>query len=185
MTSLASSDLPLTDGLPPLHWAVASDIRKSALIAFPAAVRLRSATDASDRLAFPRPIAVAWATSAPFSAPTVPSEIGGTSRREASCAPPLEGRGPVSATVIGERGGTVACTTYACPLKPGVEDVCAMLPAGAANSDIRAARMKQREARHVFSCATDATPFLFASCSRAAVAKASMGRFAASAIRQN
>src|SRR3989442_8141449 len=165
MTSLARSDPPLTDGLVPLHWAVTSDIKKSAAIVFPATVRLRSATDASDRLEFPRPIAVAWATSPPFSAPTVPSEIGGKSRREASCAPPLEGRGPVSSTVIGERGGTVACTTYACPLKPGVEDVCAMLPAGAADSDIRAAGVKQREPRHGVSCATDANPFLFSHCS--------------------
>src|SRR5712691_3686797 len=108
MTRLANSDLPLTDGLPPLHWAVAPDIRKSALIVFPAAVRLRSATDASDRLAFPCPTVVAWATSAPFRAPTLPSEIGGTSRREDSWAPPVEGRGPVSATVIAETGGTVA-----------------------------------------------------------------------------
>src|SRR5437763_14120611 len=108
MTTLARSDLPLTDGLVPVHWAATSDIRKSALIVFPAAVRLRSATDASDRLAFPCPTVVAWATSAPFSAPALPSEIGATSRREDSWAPPLEGRGPVSATVIGERGGAVA-----------------------------------------------------------------------------
>src|SRR5438067_13315473 len=101
MTTLARSDLPLTDGLVPVHWALASDMRKSAAILFPARVRLRSATDASDRLAFPRPIVVAWATSAPFTAPTSPSEIDGTSSRDASCAPPLEGRGPVSATVIG------------------------------------------------------------------------------------
>src|SRR5438067_10690072 len=147
MTTLASSERPLTDGLPPLHWAVASDIRKSALTVFPAAVTLRSATAASDRLAFPRPTVVAWATSAPFRAPALPSEIGGTSRREASWAPPVEGRGPVSATVIGvgETSGTVACTTYAWPLKVGVEDVCAMLPAGAANIDSRAARMTQRQ----------------------------------------
>src|SRR2546430_2221991 len=160
MTSLARSDLPLTDGLVPLHWALASDIRKSAAMVFPAAVRLTSATDASDRLAFPRPIVVACATAAPFNPPAAPSEIGGTSRREASCAPPLEGRGPVLATVIGDSGGMVTCTTYACPLKVGVEDVCAMVPAGIANSDIRAARMKQREEWHVFSCAIDATiPF--------------------------
>src|SRR5205814_6097896 len=124
MTTLARSDLPLTDGLVPVHWALASDIRKSAAIVFPAAVRLRSATDASDRLAFPRPIVVACATSAPFKPPAVPSEIGGTSRREASCAPPLEGRGPVSATGIGKSGGTVARTTEACPAKVGVVDVC-------------------------------------------------------------
>src|SRR5437763_414956 len=111
MTSLARWDLPLADGLVPLHCALASDIRKSAAIVFPAAVRLTSATDASDRLAFPRAIVVACATSAPFSPPAVPSEIGGTSRREASCAPPLEGKGRVSETVIGESGGTVARTT--------------------------------------------------------------------------
>src|SRR5438045_8259867 len=111
MTSLASSDLPLTDGLAPLHWALASDMRKSAAILFPARVRLRSATDASDRLAFPCPTVVAWATSAPFSAPALPSEIGETSRSEESWAPPLEGRGPVSAPAIGERGGTAASTS--------------------------------------------------------------------------
>src|SRR2546427_11068280 len=122
MTSLARSDPPLTDGLVPLHWAVTSDIKKSAAIVFPATVRLRSATDASDRLEFPRPIAVAWATSPPFSAPTVPSEIGGTSRREASCAPPLEGRGPVSAAGNGERGGGGGRTTDAPPLETGVGD---------------------------------------------------------------
>src|SRR6266436_2202950 len=105
MTSLARSDLPLTDGLVPLHWAVTSDIRKSAATVFPATVRLTSATDASDRLALPRPIVVACPTSAPFSAPRVPTEIAGTSSRDASSAPPLEGSGPVSATVIGERGG--------------------------------------------------------------------------------
>src|SRR2546426_11411877 len=122
MTSLARSDPPLTDGLVPLHWAVTSDIKKSAAIVFPATVRLRSATDASDRLEFPRPIAVAWATSPPFSAPTVPSEIGGTSRRGASCPPPLEGRGPVSSTGIGERGGTVGCQADARPPKTGLGD---------------------------------------------------------------
>src|SRR5712691_2906687 len=33
---LASSELPLTDGLLPVHWAAALDIRKSALIVVPA-----------------------------------------------------------------------------------------------------------------------------------------------------
>src|SRR2546428_8356377 len=98
-----------------------------------------------------------------------PSAIGGTSRREASCAPPLEGRGPVSSTVIGERGGTPACTTYARPPKPGVGDVCAVLPPGAADKATTAARVKQRAARQVFPCATDATPLFFARRSRAAV----------------
>src|SRR5712664_2595394 len=184
MTSRARSDLPLTDGLVPLHWALASDIRKSAATVFPATVRLRSATDASDWLALPRPIVVACATSAPFSAPALPSEIAGTSRREASCAPPPEGSGPVSATVIGERGGTVAWTTYARPLKLGVEGVCAMLPADARDSDIKAAGTMQRE-RRVFSCSMDETIPSVASCPSTAVANASMGRFAASAIRQD
>src|SRR3989441_4895698 len=40
MTTLARSELPLADGLAPLHWAVASDMRKSAAIVFPATVRL-------------------------------------------------------------------------------------------------------------------------------------------------
>src|SRR6266849_159736 len=94
---LASSELPLTDGLLPLHWAAALDIRKSAVIVVPATVMLRLATEASDRLALPRPTVVAWATSAPLNDPVLPSEIGGTVRSEASCAPPVEGRSPVSA----------------------------------------------------------------------------------------
>src|SRR2546428_7005624 len=95
-----------------------------------------------------------------------PSAIGGTSRREASCAPPLEGRGPVSSTVIGERGGTGACTTYASPLKPGGGDVCAMLPAGPAKHGTRGGRVNPHQARHVFPCAPDATPFPLARCPR-------------------
>src|SRR5438132_13774629 len=122
MTTLARSDLPLTDGLVPVHWAATSDIRKSAAIVFPAAVRLRSATDASDLLAFPCPIVVAWATSAPFSAPTVPSEIAGTSRREASCGPPLEDSGPVAEPAIGERSGTVTGGTEGRAPRAGGEE---------------------------------------------------------------
>src|SRR5438067_7798566 len=55
MDRAASSELPLTDGLLPLHLAVALDIRKSALIVVPATVKLRFATEASDRLALPWP----------------------------------------------------------------------------------------------------------------------------------
>src|SRR5216683_6168747 len=40
---LASSELPLTDGLLPVHWAAALDIRKSAVIVVPATVKLRLA----------------------------------------------------------------------------------------------------------------------------------------------
>src|SRR4051812_680994 len=116
MFKVARSEPPLTDGLLPLHLAAARDIRKPALIVLPATVRLRSATEASDRLAFPCPTVLPCATSAPFNAPTLPSEIAGTTRSEASWAPPVEGSGPVSATLIGASGGTVACTTYACPL---------------------------------------------------------------------
>src|SRR5438132_7356145 len=143
MTTLARSDPPLTAALLPLHRALAWDMRKSALIVFPATVRLRSATEASDRLAFPWPTVLAWATSAPFSAPTLPSEMGATSRTEACCAPPSGGRGPVSATVIGARGGTVACTTYACPLKPDVEDECAKLTACSVNTPKRSVNCDQ------------------------------------------
>src|SRR6266550_1161646 len=156
MTRVASSEPPLLEGLLPLHLAVARDIRKSAEIVFPAALRLKSASDASERLAFPCPTVLAWATSAPFSAPTLPSEIGGTSRSEVSWAPPVEDSGPVSPTVIGESGGTVACTTYACPLKAVMEDVCAV-PAGAAKNPISAASVTLRQGRDVFSCAMDAT----------------------------
>src|SRR2546425_13090164 len=108
---LARSELPLTDGLFPLHWAAALDIRKSAVIVVPATVALRSATEASDRLALPWPTVVAWATSAPLSATALPSAIGGTVRSEASCAPPVEGRSPVSAIGSGCTPSTDACTT--------------------------------------------------------------------------
>src|SRR2546425_4280135 len=108
---LASSELPLTDGPLPLHWAAALDIRKSAVIVVPATVTLRSATEASDRLALPWPTVVAWATSAPLNAPALPSEIGGTVRSEASCAPPVEGRSPVSAIRGSGAPSTDACTT--------------------------------------------------------------------------
>src|SRR3989441_2532378 len=108
---LASSELPLTDGLLPWHWAAALDIRKSAVIVVPATVALRSATEASDRLALPWPTVVAWATSAPLNAPALPSVIGGTVRSEASCAPPVEGRSPVSAIGSGCTPSTDACTT--------------------------------------------------------------------------
>src|SRR4029077_20311104 len=47
---LASSELPVTDGLLPLHSAAALDIRKSAVMVVPTTVKLRSATEASDRL---------------------------------------------------------------------------------------------------------------------------------------
>src|SRR5437588_8900517 len=56
---LASSELPLTDGLLPVHWAAALDIKKSAMIVVPATVRLRLATEASERLPLPWPTVVA------------------------------------------------------------------------------------------------------------------------------
>src|SRR5438093_3305706 len=111
MDRTASSELPLTDGLLPLHLAVALDIRKSALIVVPATVKLRFATDASDRLALPWPTVVAWATSAPLSAPASPSEIAGTVRSEASCAPPVAGSSPVSAIGCSWVPSAEACTT--------------------------------------------------------------------------
>src|SRR3989441_3076434 len=81
---LARSELPLTDGLFPLHWAAALDIRKSAVIVVPATVALRSATEASDRLALPWPTVVALAPSAPLSATALPSANGGTGGGRAS-----------------------------------------------------------------------------------------------------
>src|SRR5205807_1984715 len=108
---LASSELPLTDGLLPVHWALALDIRKSAVIVVPATVKLRVATEASDRLALPWPTVVAWATSAPLNDPALPSEIDGTVRSEASCAPPVDGRSPVSAIRGNGVPSTEACTT--------------------------------------------------------------------------
>src|SRR5438445_1514613 len=56
---LASSELPLTDGLLPVHRAAALDIKKSAMIVVLATVRLRLATEASERLALPWPTVVA------------------------------------------------------------------------------------------------------------------------------
>ena len=58
----------------------------------------------------------------------------------------------MSETVIGESGGTVACTTRACPLKVGAELVCAMPPAVATNSPMKRAKakVKQWELRDVF-----------------------------------
>src|SRR4029077_18191243 len=117
MVRLASSELPLTDGLLPSHWAASLDIRKSAVIvvagviAVPATVKLRFATEASERLALPWPTVVAWGTSAPLNDPILPSEVGGTVRSEASCAPPVEGRSPVSAIEGSCTPSTEACTT--------------------------------------------------------------------------
>src|SRR5438270_993599 len=108
---LAISELPLTDGLLPVHLAVALDIRKSAVMVVPATVKPRVATEASDRLALPWPTVVAWATSAPLNDPALPSEIGGTVRSEASCAPPVDGRSPVSAIRGNCVPSTEACTT--------------------------------------------------------------------------
>src|SRR5207244_4923421 len=111
MDRAASSELPLTDGLLPLHLAAALDIRKSAVIVVPATVKLRFATEASDRLALPWPTVVAWATSAPLNDPALPSEIGGTVMSAASCAPPVEGRSPVSAIRGSCMPSREACTT--------------------------------------------------------------------------
>src|SRR2546430_3727286 len=79
--NLASSELPLTDGLLPLHWAAALDIRKSAVIVVPATVMLRSATEASDRLGLPGPTVVAWATAGPVNEPERPSGNVGSRER--------------------------------------------------------------------------------------------------------
>src|SRR2546426_8677977 len=116
---LARSELPLTDGLFPLHWAAALDIRKSAVIVVPATVALRSATEASDRLALPWPTVVAWATSAPLSAPALPSVIGGAGRSEGSFAPPVGGISPVSAIRGSGAPRTRAFTTEARPPEMG------------------------------------------------------------------
>src|SRR5437764_2568014 len=109
--NLASSELPLTDGLLPLHWAAALDIRKSAVIVVPATVTLRSATEASDRLALPWPTVVAWATSSRLNDPALPCENGGTVKSAASCAPPVEGRSPVSAIRGSCMPSRESCTT--------------------------------------------------------------------------
>src|SRR5207245_8692143 len=52
--NLASSELPLTDGLLPLHWAAALDIRKSAVMVVRATVPQGSATKDSACLAHQR-----------------------------------------------------------------------------------------------------------------------------------
>src|SRR5438046_5517293 len=108
---LASSELPLTEGLLPVHRAAALDIRKSAVIVVPTTVKLRSATEASDRLALPWPTVVAWATSAPLNDPALPSELGGTVRSEACCPPAGDGRAPGAGIRRSSGPDTQACTT--------------------------------------------------------------------------
>src|SRR5690349_14377946 len=78
---------------------------------FPATVRVRLATDASDRLALPWPTVVACSTSAVSN----PGTLASTS--DFSAAPPSGGRGPASTSTRGERLSRVACTTVARPLK--------------------------------------------------------------------
>src|SRR2546425_12461557 len=110
---LASSELPLTDGLLPLHWAAALDIRNSAVIMVPATVTLRSATEASDRLALPWPTVVAWATSAPLNAPALPSEICGKGGGGAPLAPPVGGSAPGAGSRGALRSHPEGCTAHA------------------------------------------------------------------------
>src|SRR5258708_6102644 len=64
MTSSAISELPLTAGPPVVQTAMALDRRKSALMVLPPAVRVTSATEASERARSAWPMVVAWAASA-------------------------------------------------------------------------------------------------------------------------
>ena len=59
MSRLTMSELPLTEGPPGVHMAIALATSKLAAMVFAPTVRLRSAVDASERLRSPWPILVA------------------------------------------------------------------------------------------------------------------------------
>src|SRR5260370_32996549 len=94
MTRSAISELPLTAGPPVVQTAMALDRRKLAAMVLPRAVRLTSATEASERARSAWPMVDAWATSA-VSSPGKLNDSSGVCR-----APPEEGSGPVLDTGV-------------------------------------------------------------------------------------
>src|SRR6266849_9507720 len=94
MTRSAIAELPLTAGPPVVQTAMALDRRKSAVMVLPPAVRLTSATEASERARSAWPMVVAWATSAV----STPGKLIDSS--EVCRAPPEGGSGPVSYTGV-------------------------------------------------------------------------------------
>src|SRR6266480_477795 len=108
--SAVMSELPLAVAPPSLQTAAARACSKPAETVLPATVSESSATDASERLALPRPTVDACNTSAVSRPGTL------AFRSDASSAPPDGGRGPASASTTGGRPSTVACNTVARPL---------------------------------------------------------------------
>src|SRR5712691_2627121 len=86
--TFTSSELPLTDGVVPLHCAVDDDLTTSADRPTIGTETLRS--DAWDVLSSPLPLVV------PFSTPTVTNPRTLRSRSAADCEPPVDGNAPVS-----------------------------------------------------------------------------------------
>src|SRR5258708_32449989 len=94
-TRSAISELPLTAGPPVVQTAMALDRSKLAAMVLPPAVRVTSATEASERARSAWPMVVAWATSAVGS----PGKL---IDRSESCRGPAEGgSGPVADKVLG------------------------------------------------------------------------------------
>src|SRR5207245_11352261 len=90
----AIAALPLVVAPGSVHIAVARASRKPAEILLPPTVRASSATDASDRLALPWPTVAACSTSTVSSPGTDPFTS------DARSAPPDDGRGPASTSVM-------------------------------------------------------------------------------------
>src|SRR5216684_2222512 len=142
MTRSAISELPLTAGPPVVQTAMALDRRKLAAMVLPPAVRLTSATDASERARSAWPMVDAWATSAVSS----PGTLADSS--EVCRAPPEAGSGPVSDTVV-LTPSTVALTTVASPLNATAGSVQAKSPGGqtskAVSSELSTTRLQASE----------------------------------------
>src|SRR5260370_13277571 len=112
MTRSAISELPLTAGPPVVQTAMALDRSKLAAMVLPPAVRLTSATEASERARSAWPMVVAWATSAGRR----PGKL--IDGSEVFKAPPGEGSGPVydtlavgAVTPAAARAAEAACLT--------------------------------------------------------------------------
>src|SRR5712664_1746184 len=124
MTRSAISELPLTAGPPVVQTAMALDRRKLAAMVLPPAVRVTSATEASERARSAWPMVDAWATSAVSS----PGKLIDSS--EVCRAPPEGGSGPVSDTVVLVMPSAVTRSTVAWPLNATAGCVQAKSPGG-------------------------------------------------------
>src|SRR5260370_20219031 len=104
MTRSAITELPLTAGPPVVQTAMALDRSKLAAMVLPPAVRLTSATEASERARSAWPMVVAWATSAVSTPGKLIDSI------EVFKGPP-EGRSGTVADTVGVVFGTAAGVT--------------------------------------------------------------------------